>query len=132
MLFFKIICFVWAAIGIVSRIAMAVMKEKWAVWEENQAYKEKRPGWVAVVAVVGLLLIAAIWAVYIIFGVPYGWVLGVLITLTSVKVVKLLFSYNEFRVFLKNTLADKTKMMRLNIAVIILSVGLVCLGIFLY
>jgi len=132
MLFFKITCFVWAAIGIISRIAMALMKEKWAVWEKNSAYKQKRPAWVAAVAMLGILLIAAVWLVYIFAGVPYGWILAALITLTAFKIITLLLNYDKFREFLKKTLADKTKMLGLNIAVIILSAGLVCMGIFLY
>lgn len=132
MLFFKIVCFVWAAIGIVSRVAMAVMKEKWAVWEENSAYKAHRPAWVVVVSVFGFCMIAAAWLVYIIAGVPYGWVLAALITLTAIKISSLLFNYSKFREFLKETLASKQKMMRINISVIVLSAGLIALGIFLY
>ncbi len=132
MLFFKIVCFIWAAIGIVSRIAMAVMKEKWAVWEENSAYKSERPAWVVVVSAFGFCMIAAAWLVYILAGVPYGWVLAVLITLTAIKISSLLFNYNKFREFLKETLASKQKMMRINVSVIVLSAGLIALGIFLY
>lgn len=132
MLFFKIICFFWACVGIISRIAMAVMKDKWAIWEQTHAYREKRPAWVVLVGVVGILLIVAVWAVYIIFSVPYGWILGGLLTLTIFKIVTLMFNYSKFREFLKNTLVDKEKMLRLNVAVIILSVGLVCMGLFLY
>jgi hypothetical protein len=123
---------VWAAIGILSRVAMAVMKEKWAVWEENSAYKAQRPAWVVVVSVLGYGMIAATWLVYILAGVPYGWVLAVLITLTAVKISSLMFNYGKFRAFLKETLANKQKMMRLNVSVIILSAGLIALGIFLY
>jgi hypothetical protein len=132
MLFFKIVCFIWAAIGIVSRIAMSVMKEKWAVWEEKSAYKAERPAWVVVVSVFGFCMIAAAWLVYILAGVPYGWVLSALITLTAVKISSLLFNYSKFRAFLKETLASKQKMMRINVSVIILSAGLIALGIFLY
>lgn len=132
MLFFKIVCFVWAAIGIISRIAMAVLKEKWAVWEENRAYKARRPAWVVVVSVFGFCMIAATWLVYIIVGVPYGWVLAALITLTAVKISSLLFNYSKFREFLKETLASRQKMMRINVSVIILSAGLIALGLFLY
>lgn len=132
MLFFKIVCFIWAAIGIVSRIAMAIMKEKWAIWEENSAYKAERPAWVVVVSAFGFCMIVAAWLVYILVGVPYGWVLATLITLTAAKISTLLFDYSKFREILKKTLASKRRMMRLNVSVIILSVGLIVLGIFLY
>lgn len=93
--------FVWAAIGILSRVAMAVKKEKWAYWEEGCAYKEKRPVWVVLVAVFGLMMIIAVWLVYILTSVPYGWVLAVLITLTAIKIITLLVNYDKFRTFLK-------------------------------
>lgn len=132
MLFFKITCFIWAAIAILSRVAMAIMKEKWSVWEENNVYKEKRPWWVIVVAILGLITIAAIWIVYIQLKIPYGWVLATLITLTAIKILTLLFHYDNFRIFLKTTLADKKKMAQINLAVILLAALLILAGTFLY
>jgi len=132
MLFFKITCFVWAAIGIVSRIAMAVMKDNWNQWEENKAYKEKRPFWVVLIAIFGLILIGAVWTVYLVYDVQYGWILASLISLTFLKIATLLFNYEKFRTFLKDTLADKKKMLSLNISVIILSIILIGMGVFLY
>ncbi len=132
MLFFKIVCFVWAAIGIISRIAMALMRDNWSIWEEGKAYKEERPVWIVLVGIVGIILIGATWSIYFIIGVPYGWVLASLISLTIFKILKLLFNYKQFRLFLNKTLADKNKMLKLNIAVIIISTVLIFMGIFLY
>ena len=132
MYYFKIMCFLWAAIGIGSRIAMGVMKEKWAVWEQNSAYKENRPAWVISVAITGLVLIAVTWYVYLSQGIAYGWVLALLITLTGIKIVALLFQYNKFRGFVKTMLASKQKMLQLNISVIILSAALIAMALFLY
>ncbi len=40
--YFKFLCFFWAAIGIVSRIAMVVMGKKWNTWETEKAYAKKK------------------------------------------------------------------------------------------
>lgn len=132
MLFFKILCFVWAAVGIGSRIAMLAMKDKWNAWEINSAYSEKRPAWVIAVAIIGLTLIGITWAVYLINDIAYGWILSVFVTLTFIKIVALIFNYDKFREFAKNMLGNKGKMMILNIAVIKICVILILLGIFLY
>lgn len=132
MLYFKILCFVWAIIGIGSRFFMYTLKENWNSWEQNEAYKEKRPLWVIIVAVLGIALIIITWTVYIVYNVKYGWILSLLMTLTIVKISNLLFRYDKFREFLKNILPDKKRMKQLNISVIILSIVLILMGLFLY
>ena len=132
MLYFRILCFVWAGIGIGSRIAMGLMKDNWAVWEENKAYKEQRPVWVIIMSIVGVVLIGLTWWVYITQSIPYGWILAALITITGIKIFNLVFQYDKFRVFVKTMLSSKQKMMQLNIGVIVLSVGLVFIALFLY
>jgi len=125
-------CFLWAGIGIVSRVAMAIMGEQWAVWEESQAYKEERPAWVLVVSVVGYLLVALTWMVYLTQSIPYGWVLALMMTSTAVKISILLFNYSAFRVFMKESLRDKKRMMVINASVVVLSAVLIWMGVFLY
>lgn len=132
MLYFKIMCFLWAAIGIISRIAMAVMKDNWNKWETTKAYKEKKPLWIYIVCIVGLILIALTWYIYIVYSIPYGWILGTLISLTGIKILTLMFNYNKFQEFLHATLYNPKKMLRLNISVIILSLILIAFGIWLY
>ncbi|WP_113672085.1 hypothetical protein [Vallitalea guaymasensis] len=132
MLYFKIMCFLWAAIGIISRIAMAVMKDNWNKWETTKAYKEKKTLWIYIVCIVGLILIALTWYIYIVYSIPYGWILGILISLTGIKILTLMFNYNKFQEFLHATLYNPKKMLRLNISVIILSLILIAFGIWLY
>lgn len=132
MIYFKVLCFVWAAVGIGSRVAMVWMGSRWARWEQEKAYAAERPAWVVVVAVLGLLVIASTWWVYLAWEVPHGWVLATLLSLTFVKLTKLLFAYDQFRAFLVETLADDAKMMQLNVAVLVLAGGLIAMGIWLY
>ncbi len=132
MLFFQILCFFWAGVGIVSRVAMAVMGSRWAQWEESQAYTEKRPPWVLVVSLLGYALVALTWYVYIRQQIPYGWILAVLMTSTTVKVSVLLFNYQAFREFMKESLQDRKRMAVINVAVLILSAVLIWMGLVLY
>lgn len=51
--YFKLLSFVWAFIGIVSRIIMG--GSKWKEWELGSAYKKKKPMIINIIAI-GLLL----------------------------------------------------------------------------
>ena len=130
--YFSVLCFVWAAIGIISRIAMGKMGRNWAEWEMNKVYKEDKPTFITFIGILGYATVIVTWIMVFITDVQYGWILAVLITLTLFKITKLLFNYEQFRDFLIKTLKDKKKMYQLNTAVIILSVVLISMGIFLY
>ncbi|MFP4490431.1 MAG: hypothetical protein ACLFNZ_03070 [Spirochaetaceae bacterium] len=129
---FKGICFFWAGIAIVSRIAMALMREKWKVWEITSAYSQKKPVWIYALGVFGVLLIGLTWFAYVYYRIDYGWILAVLISLTLVKILNLLFNYNQFREFVRKALNNKQKMLRINISVLFLAAVLILMGIFLY
>lgn len=130
--YFSILCYFWAAIAIISRIAMFVMKDNWDKWETEKAYSEKKPSWVYIVCIIGIALIFATWYVYLKYNVNLGWILSILITLTSVKISNILFKYDKFRIFVIETLSNKSKMMKLNVSVIVLSIILIFMGIFIY
>ena len=130
--YFSIICFVWAAIGIGSRIAMAVLGDRWDKWELENAYKKEKPKLLNVVGIVGYLLVIVTWVMVFTQGVRLSWIIAALITLTVVKVSAMLFNYDAFRKFVDNTLKDKKKMLALNVVVIILAIALVLMGLFLY
>jgi len=131
-LIFKTICFFWAAVAIISRVAMVMMKEKWKEWEINSAYKAKKPLWIYFLGIFGIILIGITWFTYLYYGIQYGWILAGLISLTLVKIFTLLFNYDQFREFVQRALKDKRKMLHLNISVLVLAAGLICMGLFLY
>jgi hypothetical protein len=130
--YFSVLCFVWAFIGIVSRIAMGKMGKNWAEWEMNKVYKEDKPLFITLIGIVGYVVVIVTWVMVFITDIQYSWILATLITLTLFKITKLLFNYKQFREFLVKTLKDKKKMYQLNTAVIILSIALISMGIFLY
>ena len=130
--YFQVVCFLWAAIGIVSRIAMAVMGEKWAKWELKSAYGSKKPKWIYVVGIAGYGVVLLTWYKFFTTDIKLSWIIALLVTLTVIKISILLFNYNAFRQFAMETLHDKNKMLKLNIAVVILSIALVLMGVYLY
>ena len=130
--YFAGLCFFWAAIGIGSRVAMAVMGERWAQWELNSAYTARKPLWLYGVGVVGAALIGLTWVLVLTTDVPHSWIIAVLISLTGIKLYTLLFDYDRFRGFVQTTLADRGRMRALNIGVLVLSGVLVAMGIWLY
>ncbi len=130
--YFSVVCFIWAAIGIGSRVIMGIMGERWKTWELNSAYAQKRPKAILIIAVLCLGLVGVTWYRVFKTDVPYSWVIAALVSLTTVKVGHLLFNYDGFRRFASETLNDKSKMLRLNIGVVVYSALLIGMGIWLY
>ena len=130
--YFSVLAFGWAGLGVGSRVAMFMMKDRWKSWEMNSAYAEQRPAWVWVAGLAGLLLIALTWYMVITTDVRFSWILAVLVSLTGVKVSVLLFDYERFRRFASETLADRSKMIQLNGFVLTLSVVRIWMGVSWY
>ncbi len=130
--YFAILCFLWAAVGIGSRVAMWKMGDRWKEWELNEAYGVKRPMAINVVLVVGLALVAYTWYQFFTTDVPHSWIISVLVSLTTIKIGTILFQYKAFRKFAVVMLNDPNKMRALNVGVLAYSAGLVAMGVLLY
>lgn len=130
--YFALLCFFWAGLGIISRVAMAIMGKRWKEWELKNAYSEKRPGWLYIVTGFGLALIISTWIMVILKDIPHSWIIAALITVTAVKLGMFMFRYNEFRDFVSRILSDRPKMAALNTVVLVFSAGLIAMGVFLY
>ncbi len=130
--YFSVICFVWAAIGIGSRLAMAFMGQNWNKWETESAYKEKRPKWIIAMFIIGIIIIALTWYMVAVSDIQFSWIIAALISLTIIKLSTLIFRYDKFREFMVSTLNNPKKMLKLNISVIIFSIILISMGIWLY
>lgn len=130
--YFKAICFVWAAIGIGSRVIMGIMGEKWKDWELNSAYKADKNNILNLIGIIGCLMVTYTWYMVVVSDVKYSWIIALLITSTVVKISTIMFNYKAFRNFVSKTLNDKKKMLQLNIGVVIFSITLVFMGCYLY
>lgn len=130
--YFSYLCFVWAAVGIITRILMVTLGDKWNKWEMNHAYTKKKPFWIYVIAGTGFALVIFTWYQVFNLEVKYSWIIALLISLTLIKISALLFNYDKFRKFASNTLNDPKKKMKLNISVFLLSIVFIFLGLFVY
>lgn len=130
--YFKVLCFLWAVIGIGSRIIMGIMGESWKEWELGSAYASQRPKIITFIGIVGYLLVIFTWYMVFTTSVSMSWIIATLISLTVIKISTILFKYDAFRAFAVKTLNDERKMRTLNITVLIYSVILIGMGVFLY
>jgi len=130
--YFSYLCFGWAFVGIVTRILMVGLGDRWNKWEMKSAYKEKNPLWIYIISALGLALVIFTWYQVFKLDVRYSWIIALLISLTLVKISALLFKYNEFRKFASETLNNPKKKMKLTISVFIMSIILIVMGIVLY
>ena len=130
--YFSILCFVWAIVGIGSRLLMVYFGKRWNKWELEKAYSEEKPRWIYLIASVSLIIVAFTWYKVITTNIMYSWIIALLISLTLIKVFTLIFNYHRFREFVGNILNDKKKLAQLNVSVLLFSIVFILMGIYLY
>jgi protein-S-isoprenylcysteine O-methyltransferase Ste14 len=130
--YFSYLCFVWAAVGVITRVLMVTMGDRWNKWEMEKAYASKKPGWIYVIALLGLIMIAVTWYQVFNLDVRYSWIMAVIVSLTTVKLSALLFKYDQFKQFASETLSNPQKMKTLNVSVLMISIIFIALGVFVY
>ncbi len=130
--YFSLICIAWAAIGIGSRALMLLYGNRWNEWELSKAYTQKRPFWVNIIGVFAVVFAGFTWYMVITEDVRYSWIIGLMMTFMLFKMYMLLFNYERFREFVKNTLNDRKKRLTLNSLVFFASVVFLLMGLLLY
>ena len=131
--YFQVLSFVFGAILILTRPAIQFFPKQWNAFELNTAYTEKQPRWVWLVGAFGLLLVAFTWYKHFTAGVPYSLVITLLLSLTLVKMSQVLFNYRQFRAFAVRVLEkDRKTLTLINIFALLLGIGSILLGLFLY
>ncbi len=131
--YFQVLSFVFGALLILTRVAIHFFPKSWNEFELNKAYPEKQPGWVWVVGLFGLLLVAFTWYMHFTAAVPNSLVITIILSLTLLKSSQVLFNYNSFRQFVERVLTrDRKTLAVINIAALGLGIGLILIGVFLY
>lgn len=130
--YFQFICFLWAFIGIGSRLMMLIYRKKWNAWELNHAYSINKPKWIYIIACLSICLVAYTWYQLFITQIPYGLIITILISLSLIKVLNIIFNYSAFREFVNTILSNSSKKLWLDLLVLIFSVSLIIMGIYLY
>ena len=130
--YFRYLCYGWAAVGILTRILMVGLGDKWNKWEMTNAYKENKPSWIYVIALLGIILVGYTWYMVFTTSVSYSWIIALLVSLTLIKITNLVFNYEQFREFASTVLNDPKKKLKLTISVFIMSIVFILLGYNLY
>ncbi len=131
--YFQILSFIFGAILILTRPAIQFFPKQWNAFELNTAYTEKQPHWVWFVSIFGLGLVALTWFMHFTAGIPYSIVITLVITLTLVKMSQVLFNYQQFRAFVVRVLEkDRKTLSLINVSALLLGVGCLLIGFFLY
>ncbi|MDA8219081.1 MAG: hypothetical protein M0Z94_15865 [Dehalococcoidales bacterium] len=130
--YFRVLCFAWALVGVVSRGLIVGLGERWNKWEMEQAYSERKPGWVYAVGAGLVVLLGATWYQVVGGDVEHSWIIAALVSLTAVKVYAVVFEYAKFRAFVVRALASPATMRQINLGVLLLSAILIGMGVFIY
>ena len=130
--YFRWLCFMWAFVGITTRILMVVLGDTWNKWELDHAYTKEKPRWINVIGGVAFAIVIYTWYQVFSSNVAYSWIIAVFTSLTLIKISALLFNYDTFRQFAYKTLSDPLKRKKLNISVFFMSIVFILLGLYLY
>jgi hypothetical protein len=132
--YFRWVLVVWGAAALLTKpVFFNLLGERWRSWLAQNAYHEgKRPAWILFAAVGSFLLIGYTWVRVYLDPVPYDWVVGVLMTVSAVKVLALLFDYGRFQSWVSELLADPVKERRMILQVSVVGVVLIVLGFWVY
>ncbi len=109
MYYFKTIGIVFGLLAMLKPFYMHLIP-----WDENkyiaQAYTKKRPWWIVLLAIIGLLLVAFTWYMELTTTIHYSLVLTILFSLTAIKASFLLLNYQSFQKWIaKLLLAERNK-----------------------
>jgi hypothetical protein len=94
--YFKALGFIFGLAAVLKPFYMHLLP-----WDENsfieKFYSEKRPPYIVVIALLGLVLIALTWYLHFTLGIENSIYLTVLFSLTAIKALVLLFDYQKFQ-----------------------------------
>ncbi len=127
--YFAVICFVWALVGILTRIIILILGKKWNKWEENKVYSDRKPIWLYFVGVFAVSIVSHTWYMVFTNDTRFSWIIALLLTFILIKVFVQVFNYPKFRKYVQKVMNDEDTFKRINIGVIVFSIILVLLGI---
>lgn len=127
--YFSALCFAWAAVGLVTRVLIVGLGERWSRWEIGRVYTPQRPAWLLPVGLAGAVLVAFTWFMALTSGVPGGWAAAALLSLTLLKIGAFLFRYDDFVGYVRRLFSQPALLKRVNLFVVLLSLALLALGV---
>lgn len=132
--YFRWVALLWGLLAILTKpVLFNVFGAQWKAWLQGSAYKAgKRPRWILPGVVLMLAFVGYTWWRVAQDGVPQAWILGLLMTGLIVKSANLIFRYDQFQVFVRETLGDPAQLRRLNWSVGGLGAVLLLLAFLVY
>jgi len=106
-------------------------------WDENKfianAYKEKRPGWIMPVAILGLTLVGFTLYKEFTTEIQFSWIITVLFSLTAVKAIFFLFDYQRFQKWVSDMLNKENgkKIVMIDIFASVFGIKMIAVSFFL-
>jgi hypothetical protein len=93
--YFKVLGLVFGFLAFLKPFYMHILP-----WNENafiaKAYQKKRPLWIVLVAIVGLILVGVTWYMEFTTEIKYSIVISIMFSLTAVKSMLFIFDYQKF------------------------------------
>lgn len=104
--YFKVLGIIFGLAALLKPVYMHLIP-----WDENKflrkAYAEKRPRWILIVSLIGIVLISFTWYKHFTEDVPHSIVITVLFSLLAIKTFTLLFNYKTFQKWVTGMLNKK-------------------------
>lgn len=128
--YFSCLCFIWAAVGLGSRLLIVCLGERWKDWEEHSAYSESRPKWLYAADLLAAAVVAFTWYMVWKTEITGAWIAALLLSLVLIKVCAQMYRYNSFRRFIQRVLGDRKLFRAVNWSVGGFSAVVLALGVY--
>ncbi|TYB31266.1 MAG: hypothetical protein FXF47_05055 [Candidatus Mcinerneyibacterium aminivorans] len=130
---FKIVCYILSITTFVKSITGIFAHDKLYNWAKRHYSKEKRSWTTILLIVYGVGVLILTWYGTIFDYVKYGWIVTILITFSSIKLAGLIFNWKKVsKKFVKFIENSKEKLWMLDVLLLIISIGFLLMGIYLY
>jgi hypothetical protein len=130
---YSLVCYILSAAALTKGLVGIFAHEKLYTWAEGHYAREKRSVTVIFLLIYGFLVLGLSWYAAFFDYVRYGWVLTAFITLSSVKLVALIFNWEaasqKFVDFIKN---GGAKLKILDLLVTVLGFAFLWLGLVVF
>ncbi len=132
-MWFKIISFVLAGACFLKAFIGFVFHNKFYEWDRKQYASDKWPKSFFIFITYGLVMFALIWYATIFHYVKYGWILTLIVSISSIKLFSLLFKRDEIAPkFVRFIESGGWKLWAVDIFVLFMGFLFLYLGLYIY
>lgn len=130
---FKIISFVLACACILKAIIGLAFHKKFYLWDRKQYASQKLPKDIFIFILYGIGMFFITWYATIFHYERYGWIITLVVTLSSVKLFSILFNWRKTsEKIVKFIDSGGWKLWMLDITIFIIGILFLLLGLYIY